>query len=174
MTFVFSGPAFASHQFLLWTDGNAFTTFGPGSSITVDTGAIEFECDTFFPIADIYVMRRGELGHSGGTLTDVSGTPNTVTGSSVGGAFVGETIGFVGSGGIGRGTYVVVYDECQNGVLDPIDKVFAPAFEVIVPGNAPLLPVSNVAKVKEDATANVAKAKKEAVVWGALFIAHDI
>jgi hypothetical protein len=82
----------SGNQFLTWEDGSSFTTFGANASITIQVGAMATDCaDPIFPTTDIYVVPSGSAG--GGTLSDVSGSPNVVIGTA-GGGFAGETIGF--------------------------------------------------------------------------------
>lgn len=142
-------PAFASGQFLFWPNGSSLTTFGGNEGIFIDTGAIDFVrfCeknaiddvvtnDFLFPFADIYIVLSGSVS-LGSALTDVSGTPNTVQGTT-GGLFVEEFLGITKPDGkVKPGTYAVVYDECQNGELDPIDFLLDPAFNVVIPVNVP-------------------------------------
>ncbi len=134
-------PAYARHQYLFWdeTGDTRFTTFGPNATITIASGQIEFvdlcrsdgHNDKIYPASDIYIVPSGTID-VGSELEDVSGHPNTIiTGS--GGAFIGETIGRTGpgpEGTVGEGTYAVVFDECQDGKVDPGDFVLNPAFAV--------------------------------------------
>ena len=146
-------------QFLLWANGASFTTFGPNASITIDTGSIGYigHCDpgaddSFAPFADVFIVPSG-IGQ-GADLRAIDPAFNTVMGSTQGGVFVSEIIGFtVPSGSVGTGTYAVVYDECQDGRLDGEDFVLDPAFEVNIPTDVPDLPVNSVARVKEEAGA---------------------
>lgn len=173
MISIFSDTAFAQQpgrQFLLWNKNDGqLASFGPGEALTL-YGAIEFACDTFFPTADIYIVK----GNPGSTLTDVSGTPNTAFGSGLGGAIF-ETIGFAGSGGIGPGTYTVVFDECQDGKYDPdIDAVFPNAFEVVIPANAPPLPNTAIQRVKSNAQKEKDLTLKAVRLMAAAFIINDV
>jgi PKD repeat protein len=120
---------------LLWDDeGTTFARFGPNQTVAIAQGTILFACDSFFPTADVYVVKGSPA--PGAVLVDVSGTPNTVFGFS-GGFFTG-TIGFTGpAGNLGPGKYTVVYDECQNKTLDPVDSVFPESFEVVIPADVP-------------------------------------
>lgn len=164
------GQAAAFHQYLLWDgNGHTFATFGGNAQIVIYEGAIEYldSCDSdkggvndyIYPFADIYIVRSGSAT-AGAKLTDVAGIPNTIQGTS-GGLFIEETIGVTAPGGaIGSGTYAVVYDECQNGRVDPEDRVFDPAFEVAIPASVPPLPAS--------ITAMKQSAQKEADFWKAL------
>ena len=146
-------PAVAAHQYLWWNEaGESFATFGANAQVTIYQGSIEVECDAFRPTADIYVVRAGSASQ-GSTLVDVSGSPNTVLAAG-GGLFVDEPIGFTSPGGsIGPGRYAVVYDECQNQKVDPVDKVFDPAFEVVAAPGIPPLPPPSIAQLKANAGA---------------------
>jgi fibro-slime domain-containing protein len=129
-------PAHASiGQTLEWDeDGVTYAEFGANSAVSIYQGTIGFACDAFFPTADVYVMTSAPA--VGASLTDVNGVPNTVFGAS-GGLFT-DTIGFTKpAGNLSTGTYTVVYDECQDGKLDPIDAVFPNAFTVTVPAYIP-------------------------------------
>jgi PKD repeat protein len=152
--------ASAGSQFLMWTeDGRTFASFGPNQEIRIHTGAIEFTkgCskdgvdDLDVPFADIYVVSSGQ-GNPGEKLQDVSGAPNTVQGAH-GGLFISELIGATAPGGsIGPGTYTVVYDECQDGMVSPEDKVFPEAFEVVFPTDMPdIMADPAIAKLKQAA-----------------------
>ena len=72
-------------------------------------------------------------------------------GTTQGGVFGDEIIGFTKPAGkIGPGTYDVVYDECQDKILGPEDKLFPGAFKVEIPtGDIPALP--DIANIKKDA-----------------------
>lgn len=124
-------------QFLLWGDGNSFTTFGPNQFVTIDLASIGFACDFIFPAANIYVVPSGSVV-GGAALSDVSGGVNQVIGAG-GGVIVGETIASTLPGGtLGAGTYAVVFDECENGIFDPgQDACFDPAFVVDLPAVLP-------------------------------------
>ena len=146
-------PAQASRQFLQWSDGSSVTTFGGSQAITIDLGAVDFisDCggqgvnDAFFPVSDIFVVPSGVTA---GSLSDVTGGPNTIIGASDG-TFVSETVGFTAPGGsVGPGTYAIVFDECQDGLLDANDAVFDPAFSVDVQIDVPGLPPGEIAAIK--------------------------
>ena len=98
---------------VLWfsEDGADTITIGPNGAADVWLGQIDYMCDTFYPVADVYVVAGTPA--IGSTLTDVSGAPNVVFGSWGGG--FSETIAYAQpSGKLGLGTYSVVYDECQD------------------------------------------------------------
>src|SRR5690606_21797598 len=93
-------------------------TYGPNSYVVIDFGTLTRDCDRFWTTSDIYVVPSGTVSE-GGTLSDVSGSPNTVMGTSLGSAVLGEVIGITAPGGnIGPGTYDIVEDTCQDGVFD--------------------------------------------------------
>ncbi|MDP9349973.1 MAG: PKD domain-containing protein, partial [Chloroflexota bacterium] len=170
-------PAYASHQILWWDDTGDRTvaTFGPNATISIGTGTLEWACDTFFYASNIYVVPSGSVS-AGSTLTDVSGTPNTVQSAASGGLFIDETIGFTApSGSIGPGQYAVVYDECQNGKFDAgVDAIFDPAFSVDIPADVSDLPTDAFNGVKADAKVQAEKAKDAAKLFAALMIAYDV
>ncbi|HEY5625268.1 MAG TPA: hypothetical protein VIT93_02150, partial [Dehalococcoidia bacterium] len=145
----------ASHQFLTFEkNGDSFAEFGPNEAIVID-GAIEFlkGCgggtdDFLYPVADVYVVPSGD---SGPELIDVSGSPNTFVAFG-GGVFISEIVAFTAPGGnLGSGTYAIIFDECQNGVLDAADFVQDPAFRVKIPVNVPLLPSVSIFAAKDRA-----------------------
>jgi len=130
-----------------WPDDSSVETFGPNEAVTIDIGTINFSCDTFFPTADVYVVKG--VPAVGDKLVDVSGTPNTVFGASDG--FFSDTIAYTEpSGTLGSGTYSVVYDECQDGILSSNDEVFPNAFSVDIPTNVPPLDPA-IAEIKSSA-----------------------
>ena len=123
-------PAGANDQILEWDDGSSFHVFGANQAVTIAFGTVEFACDFIYPSADIYVME--DPPSLGDTLTDINDVPNTVIGA--GGGLFSETIAYTEpTGDLSNGYYTVVYDECQDGKLDPIDAVFVDAFEVAAP-----------------------------------------
>jgi hypothetical protein len=152
-------------QFLWLTeDGLSSSVYGPGQTIRIDTGGIQFtnDCergsglpDFVYPSSDVYIIPH-PVGGVGAKLTDVSGIPNTVTGISTAGLFTDEIIGF--SDSIGPGTYDVVYDECQNTKLDSQDKVFPQAIKIVFPNDLPKLPNAEMKQIKTIA-------KQEAEIW---------
>ncbi|MCM3659930.1 PKD domain-containing protein [Georgenia satyanarayanai] len=131
-----AGPAAA--------DVSGFTlngySFGPNATVMVDIGTLTRDCDTFWTASDIYVVPSGSVG-PGSTLSDVSGSPNTLQGTGLGSGVFGEILAITApSGSVGAGTYDLVEDTCQNGVLDGSDSLLSPAFEVVLPTGVPLLP----------------------------------
>ena len=164
-------------QYLYWSDGSDFTTFGPDSAITIRSGAMQYttncedehDNDFFIPYTDIYIIPGTTIGED---LSDVSGSPNTVQGSTEG-AFALETIGFTGpSGSIGPGIYSVVYDECQDGKLGPEDAVFSPAFEVVIPDDVPPLNRDHIQQIKNDALGEFQRRSDATLYFGGLFFVY--
>jgi hypothetical protein len=149
--------AFHNIQYLFWSGGTEFTTFGQNQEVRIFSGAMEYTntCtdgtnDFLTPFTSIYVVPAGSVG-VGSSLQDVTGGPNIVAGTSDG-AFALETIGFTApSGNLGPGTYAVVYDECQNGVFDTGDALFDPAFEVVFSTEVPELDSNEIGKIKANA-----------------------
>ena len=159
LTLVSPRPALADHQFLWWDDtgDTRSVSVGANSQILIRQGQMEFVnlCgyggtnDYIYPATDVYVVPAGSVTKppsgsmvKGSKLEDVSGEPNTIISPTSFGMFVDETIGYTGpSGTIGEGTYAVVYDECQDGYVDPGDFVLDNAFEVKpIPTDVPELP----------------------------------
>jgi hypothetical protein len=152
-------------QSLLWPNGNEFITLGANEAVTIDFGQILYinNCsnpdgidDFIFRFADVYIIPSGTPLNIGDVLVDIAGIPNTVEAPTSGGVFVSETIGFTEpTGFIGAGTYMVIYDECQDGILDNEDTVFDPAFSVQIPADVP--PIGNyIVQLKEDAASQAA------------------
>jgi streptogramin lyase len=134
---------------ILWfnDDGDSHTTIGPNGAASVWLGEVDYNCDTFYPAANVYVVAGTPVGES--TLTDVSGTPNVIIGTW-GGAF-SETLAYAKpTGKLGPGTYSVVYDECQDGKYDVgVDAVFLNAITVeFPPGELP--PIDPAIKAMKD------------------------
>lgn len=127
-------PTPAGAAFLWMTeDGSESGTYGPNAVISINLGAIEYACDTFFPAADVYLISGGAPA-DGATLTDVSGGVNVVLGTW-GGGIIDEIIGVTApAGNVGAGDYTVVYDECQDGKFDAeLDSAFVDAVHVVFP-----------------------------------------
>ena len=144
---------------VLWfnEDGSSSITIGPNGAADVWLGQIEYMCDTFYPIANVYVVAGTPV--AGGGLVDVSGSPNVVIGSWGGG--FSETIAYAKpSGKLGPGSYSVVYDECQNGVYDAgVDALFVDAITVVFPPGVlpPIDPA--IAAIKGDAAISAIRAR---------------
>ncbi|TAK00821.1 MAG: PKD domain-containing protein, partial [Chloroflexota bacterium] len=133
-----ASPALGHGDAYLWWDegGSAFKhVIGANQAVSIYAGKIDYLCDFLYPTADVYIVRGvPELGDE---LVDVSGVPNTIQGAT-GGLFIEELIGVtVPSGRLAVGTYTVVYDECQDGIVDVFDSVFASALRVDVPTDLP-------------------------------------
>ncbi|MBI4847458.1 MAG: PKD domain-containing protein [Nitrospirae bacterium] len=164
--FLLIAPIPVNAAYLWWTeDGSTFTTFGPNAAITINMGDMDYICDFVNPVTNIFIVPSGSVS-MGGHLTDVSGTPNTVWGSSTG-LFVSEPIGYTAPGGtIGPGTYAVIYDECENNRLDPEDFILDPAFEVVFPptGVPPVDPA--IQNIKDKAAIKEQEARHTANVMG--------
>ena len=120
-------------------DGSFQRSAGANDAIYID-GLIPYNdnClhggiqDFLYPATDVYIVAAGSAS-SGAQLTDVNGTPNTIVATSTG-VFVGELIAVTTpSGSLGVGDYDVVYDNCQDGTVDPGDAVWPDAISVTVP-----------------------------------------
>ena len=174
--FVAPAPVWAGGQFLHWDDeGSTHAVFGPGQAVTISLGAVDYvpDCgddglgDTFYPASDIYVVRAGTV-HDGQALVDISGVPNTVIGSGLGGAILDETIAYTAPlGDAFPARYSVVFDECQDGTYDGPDALFDNAFLVTSQVTVPPLPSSFVFNIKVDAAFASLRwaAAKEAYDW---------
>jgi hypothetical protein len=151
----------AAASSLSFENGEAQITVGPNTAIYID-GTITYDAactyagegkitDFVYPATDVYVVTAGSAS-IGTTLEDVGGNgPNTVVALSSG-LFAAELIAVVTpSGSLGAGTYDVVYDTCQDGVVGVDDKVFASAVTVELP-DGELPPVdASIAQLKEQA-----------------------
>lgn len=166
-----------SSAFLQWDDqGDSFRTFGGNQAVTIALGALDrvaigsqvspLGCpigahnDFLTVAADVYVIQSGTSLHLGDKLTNLAtadGSPNTIETPAAEGVFTAETIAITAPGGnLPQGRYEVVYDECQDGVFEPWDAVFDPAFSVgPIDPNIPVLQV-------QMQTASIAKMKKQA------------
>src|SRR5690606_18455160 len=100
----------------------------------------------------------------GAGLVDVNGVPNAVVGFG-GGAFIQETLGYAGIGGLQYGSYSIVVDECQDGTLDPRDAVFPDAFRVVVPADVPPIPASGIAATKQAAEERAIAYRNAGIGW---------
>ena len=125
--------------------------------------------DFLYPATDVYIVPAGSAS-SGAKLTDVNGTPNTIVATSTG-VFVGEMIAVTTpSGSLGAGDYDVVYDNCQDGTVDPEDAVWPDAISVTIPaGDLP--PVSNsIRQIKEAARVQYVSWIQNQMALKALFL----
>jgi hypothetical protein len=149
-------------QVLIWYNGSDYTTFSGNETIQISIGSFEYvtSCgpnggipDSFsLRSSDVYIIPSGTMPGVNGELKDVAGSANTVANTPT--AFTDKVIGFAKpNGAIPLGTYAVVYDECQNGVLDAYDAVFDPAFSVSYDPNVRQLPNAEMAAIKERAAA---------------------
>jgi PKD repeat protein len=156
VTLISAHPAFASHQFLWWdeTGDVTFKTFNSNSPIIIRQGQMEFVnlCeidgvnDYLWPATDVYIMPSEDIP-VGTELEDVSGVPNTIVSSTSFGMFIDEPIG--STAGMEPGEYAVIYDECQDGDVDPGDFVLRRAFQVVEsPTDVPRLPLFDELKAK--------------------------
>ncbi len=163
-------PAHASpsnqYNSISFSNGDVHKTFGPNGVIMID-GTLIYDpaCpasdkkgidDFLYPASDVYIVPSG---FSGGALTDIGGTPNTIV-ATASHIFLYETIGFASPGGnVGPGTYDVVFDTCQDGVYDDReDTIFPDAITVKVPDGDLPAPDPSIANLKE-------KARQEYVSW---------
>ena len=123
-------------QVLVWYNNADYTTFTGNETIQISIGSFEYvtSCgplggipDSFsLRSSDVYIIPSGKLPNEFGALKDVGGSANTIADTAT--AFTDRVIGFAKPAGqIPIGTYAIVYDECQNGVLDAYDAVFGPA-----------------------------------------------
>ncbi len=153
-------------QVLIWPNGYDYGSFGGNETIEISIGSFEYvtNCgpngglvDSFgLRASDIYIMPTGSVVPGAfGPLKDITDTPNTVSGTGT--AFTDQVIGFAKpQGSIPPGNYAIIYDECQNGVLDEYDAVFDPAFGVAIDPNVPPLPNNEMFVIKERAAAQAA------------------
>ncbi|MDR1393663.1 MAG: PKD domain-containing protein, partial [Bifidobacteriaceae bacterium] len=140
----------AEAQFWLTQNG-----YGPNQAVTIQVGSLSPGCDPFsgiVRISDVYVVRAGSVS-AGGTLSDVSGQPNTFSSVLSGGAIMDEIIGITKpSGSMGSGDYDIVEDVCQNGRFDPdMDAILPNAFTVTIPSDIPNLPDPALQAIKTNA-----------------------
>lgn len=144
-------------------------THGPNSYVVIDFGTLTRDCDRFWTTSDIYVVPSGTVSR-GDALSDVSGSPNTIMGTSLGSAVLGEVIGITAPGGsIGPGTYDIVEDTCQDGVFDGSDTILRDAFEVVIPTDVPVLPDPRIQQLKSAATAQAEHWTSAAQAYALLF-----
>src|SRR5262245_64712784 len=128
--------------------------------------------DFLYPATDVYIVPAGSAS-GGAKLTDVNGTPNTIVATSTG-VFVGEMIAVTApTGTLGAGDYDVIYDNCQDGTVDPEDAVWPDAISVTMPaGDLP--PVSgSIKKIKDAAREQYVSWLKNQMALKALFLAEQ-
>jgi len=144
-------------------------TFGPNQYVVIDIGTLTRDCDVFWTTSDIYVVPSGSVG-MGGSLSDVSGAPNTLMGTGIGSGVFGEVIAITAPGGtLGPGTYDIIEDTCQDGVVDGSDSILSNAFEVVIPTDVPVLPDPRIQQMKSGATAQEAHFASTAKAYTAFF-----
>lgn len=135
--------AVAAGNSLYFSNGADQVTVGANAPIFID-GTITFDAhcqggtrpgidDFVYPATDVYIVQSGSATDGAG-LTDAGGSgPNTVVGLSSG-IFIGELIAATyPAGPLGDGVYDIVYDTCQDGVVDFEDEVWSEAITVDVP-----------------------------------------
>lgn len=159
-------------QVLEWEQGQGLGTFGPNQPVSIALGQMARveDCDAselvegdpldptddrpeftptddfLFPFTNVYIVPT-KLPGGDRELTDVTTTPAVAVGLS--GGLFSDTISFTKPEGVlGKGRYAIVYDECQDNLLDENDAIFSPAFEVVIPANVPPLDGSAVRKAK--------------------------
>ncbi|MEE6296008.1 PKD domain-containing protein [Georgenia wangjunii] len=148
------------------------TSYGPNSIVTIDLGTLTRDCDTFWTASDIYVVPAGTVG-PGSALTDAGGgPPNTIQSALGGSAIIDEVVAITQpSGSLGTGTYDIVEDTCQDGVLNGSDSVLRNAFSVTIPTDVPILPNAAIAAMKSDAEAQAEHWLNAAKAYAAFFAA---
>ena len=180
-SFAGTAPAAAADQtdgtqFLCWDDGTECPTqanFGSGSGITIGFGNDTYhnDCDAggvndqFEVAMKVYIVAAGAA--NGQALTDVGGSPNVIQSSGTSG-FLDEFIGTAGVN-IPTGTYDVVYDECEDGVIGPEDAIFHNAITVTSPppGSVPSID-AGIQKIKQDAQAEATGWENTLFAWQSL------
>lgn len=139
------GPSSASAgQELLFEKG----TYGANEVIRVEFGNGDpvafcpgggFADGPFFTVTDFYIVASGSVT-AGDTLSGTGKRVSLVYSHTAG--FFDETFAFTkpASGGLGGGSYDVVFDECQDGTFDPVEDFIVPnAFRVVLPSTLPPL-----------------------------------
>jgi PKD repeat protein len=159
----------------LWLNSNHF---GPNQSILVETGQVSYitGCvggidDFIYPWANVYIVPAGVGG--GASLTDVSGSPNTLQY-----LIIDEVIGNTAPGGnIPSGDYAVIMDECQDGKYNPGLDYYE---EITVDIPADIDPLSgaafaaSLAATKQAATQQQTHWANAAKGYAALFATFDV
>ncbi|WP_454042299.1 PKD domain-containing protein [Cellulosimicrobium sp. Marseille-Q8652] len=147
--------------------------YGPNEVVLIETGGLTRDCDFIETTSDLYVVPTGSVG-PGSTLSDVSGTPNTVQSFLLGSAVIDEQVAITAPGGtLGTGTYDVVEDTCQNGVFDGSDSIRREAFSVAIPSSVPDLPGGAIAAMKSAASAEADHWRDAALAYTVLFTAYS-
>jgi hypothetical protein len=161
--------------------------FGPNEAVIINSGKLGFLNgvtvqneiepvkgveDFDRAVASVYIIPGSEPLATGSLLHDINGSPNIIVAGD-GGFFHDEVIGFTHPGGnLEAGTYSVVYDEDQDGILNlDHDAVFPDAFTVDAPPYIPGLATALVRGETKDkwrslAMENAKWIKSAAVVIG--------
>lgn len=160
----------ASGNSLYFPNGSDHASFGANGVVMID-GSITFDDDCLgwggtrkgtddfvYPATDVYIVEAGSASDGSG-LTDAAGEgPNTIVGTGSG-AFIGELIAVATPTGLlGEGEYDIVYDTCQDGVVDAEDEIFYDAITVDVP-DGQLPPVDASIRALKD------RAREEYATW---------
>ncbi|MBD8078372.1 PKD domain-containing protein [Cellulosimicrobium arenosum] len=162
---VVAGPAAANAQ----TFAFGRSVYGANEVVLIETGGLTRDCDFIETTSDVYVVPTGSVS-PGSTLSDVSGTPNTIQSFLLGSAVIDEQVAITAPGGtLGTGTYDVVEDTCQNGIFDGSDTIAREAFSVQIPSSVPDLPGSAIAGMKSAASAEADHWNDAALAYSALF-----
>jgi alpha-tubulin suppressor-like RCC1 family protein len=183
VTVIGGGEATAGGNSLYFSNGSDNVTVGANAAIYID-GTITFDAncqggtrpgidDFVYPATDVYIVPAGSAADGSG-LTDAGGNgPNTIVGTGSG-AFIGELIAVVyPSGSLGEGEYDVVYDTCQDGVVDFEDEIWYDAITVDIP-DGQLPPVdASIRRVKDAAREEYAAWLKTHMGLTALFKYED-
>ncbi|MCB7135811.1 PKD domain-containing protein [Cellulosimicrobium marinum] len=149
------------------------SVYGPNEVVLIETGGLTRDCDFIETTSDVYVVPTGSVS-AGGTLSDVSGTPNTIQSFLLGSAVIDEQVAITAPGGtLGTGTYDVVEDTCQNGVFDGSDSIQREAFSVAIPSSVPDLPSGAIAAMKSAAAAEADHWREAALAYTVLFTVYS-
>ncbi len=132
-----------------------------------------FEEDWIYPATDVYIVPTGSILY-GQELKDAGGEgPNTIVGTGSG-AFLGELIAVTTpSGTLGDGDFDVVFDTCQDGMVDTADTIFSNVIHIDVPdGDVPPVDPS-IRRLKDAAREEYASWIKTHVALTMLFKLDD-
>ncbi|MBD5784737.1 PKD domain-containing protein [Cellulosimicrobium terreum] len=166
---VVAGPAAANAQ----TFSFGKSVYGANEVVLIETGGLTRDCDFIETTSDVYVVPTGSVS-SGGALSDVSGTPNTIQSFLLGSAVIDEQVAITAPGGtLGTGTYDVVEDTCQNGIFDGSDSIQREAFSVQIPSSVPALPSGAIAGMKTAAAAEADHWRDAALAYTVLFTVYS-
>ena len=140
-----AAQASASDHLVFGSDGSTTGSYGANGVVLID-GSIRYEnnCarvaarntyenDWIYPATDVYIIPTGSVQY-GQELRDAGGEgPNTIVGTGSG-AYLGELIAVTTpSGTLGDGDFDVVFDTCQDGMVDTADTIFSNVIHVDVP-----------------------------------------